>query len=86
MIGDRKKNSKIEWCVSRGGESRGEWWRAQDLSPWPGERRKRSVGPRSREDPCTPSGSAMSVMVKVIITTTIITSTTATIMRAVNCY
>lgn len=52
---------------------------------WGKEEEKRSVGPRSREDPFTPSGSALSMMVSVIITTTIITAT-AMIMRAVNCY
>lgn len=48
------------------------------------EEEKRSVGPRSREDPFTPSGSALSMMVSVIITKII--TATAMIMRAVNCY
>lgn len=70
FLGDCRRNIKIKWCATSRGESRWKWWRTwEPLSQvkrisWPGERRKRkrSVGPGSREDLYAPFGNALNMI------------------------
>lgn len=86
LIGDCRKNNKIKWCATGGGESSRKQGPClpdeKDFARLGKGRRERDLWVRSREDLCTLSGSALSIMVSVLRITTMI----ALVITAANCY
>lgn len=86
LIGDCRKNNKIKWCATGGGESSRKQWPClpdeKEFACLGKGGRERDLWVRSREDICTLSGSALSIMVSVLRITTMI----ALGITAANCY